>query len=137
MELLRLHRSDGMNMDPIPIKNIVMSQERQRIQEDPTSQFLNLDDGNQQCVRDMFLSLTVNMIGWPDLFTFFSFQLTEETKCGNPSCHLLNSSDHDPQLYFELDVPPHGSDLSYYVEQALSESSPVDNYHCELQVLKK
>ena len=40
----------------------------------------------------------------------------------------------DPQLYLELDVPPPGSDLSFFVEQALSDSFTIDKYHCERQV---
>ena len=40
----------------------------------------------------------------------------------------------DPRLYLELDVPPPGSDLSFFVEQALSDSFTVDDYHCERQV---
>ena len=40
----------------------------------------------------------------------------------------------DPRLYLELDVPPPGSDLSFFVEQALSDSFTIDEYHCETQV---
>ena len=32
-----------------------------------------------------------------------------------------------------MEVPPDGSNLSYYVEEFLGGSEPVDDYHCEQQ----
>ena len=88
-ELLSLHRSKETNINPLPVRSIMMCQERKRIQENPNSQFLNLEDG-QQCCRDFFISLTVNYIAWQDLFNMFSFQIVEETMCGNINCNHIN-----------------------------------------------
>ena len=132
-QLLSLYRSKETSMNPLPIRNIMMCQERKRIQENPNSQFLNLEDG-QQCCRDFFISLTENYVGWQDLFSLFSFQIVEETMCGNITCNHINRTVQDPRLYLELEVPPPGHDLSFYVQQALSDSFTVDKYHCEIQV---
>ena len=99
-ELLSLHRSEGINMNPLMIKSIMMSQEKERIQQNPEAQFLNLDDGREQCTRDFFISLTENLEGWPDVFSLFCFQIVEETKCGNSKCKHINSTEQVINILF-------------------------------------
>ena len=130
LELLSLYSSQGNNLDPTNIENIIMSEEMERRRNNPNALFLNLDSG-QQCVRDFFIALTENVIAWPDVFSLFSFQLIEESKCDNSQCNNKNISEHNPQIYIEMEVPDSNSDLSYFVEKQLNESESIDYYHCE------
>ena len=91
-ELLSFSRSSEGGLNPTKIKEIIMAEERERIRRKPNSQILALDDG-QQCIRDFFIALTENVESWPDVFTIFSFQLIEETICGNPSCRHIRSTE--------------------------------------------
>ena len=99
-ELLNLHRSAN-NLNPTLIKEIVMQQEIKRHQENPSSQFLNLADG-QQCTRDFFIALTESIHAWHDVFSMFAFQLVEQTQCGNPECNHINISEQVNVNYHSL-----------------------------------
>ena len=134
VELLRLLKTSQMETSPILIRDIVMEKERERIRDEPGSQLIALDDTNQQCVRDFLIALTMNHVHWSDLFMVFCFQMVEETICGNQACKHTNTTEQDPRMYLELEVPPDGSQLNHFVEEALSQSYPVENYHCERQV---
>ena len=86
-----------------------------------TNQRLDLQKG-QQCVRDFFICLDVNMINWPDVYSTLAFELTHSTECS--SCkHRIKSE--TMQLYLELPVPPNNSDLQEYVEDFLNNGSRI------------
>ena len=82
---------------------------------------LNLISG-QQCVRDFFLCLNENLLNWPDVFSQFGFQITHSNECS--SCKSSTSSE-TMQIYIELAVPPHGSNLSDYIEDYFNGNSTV------------
>ena len=130
-ELFKL-KNAGQNLDPTPIKDIIMKEEETRKDRNPKAHFLDLANG-QQCVRDFFVALTENQQAWPDVFDIFKFQLSEETVCGNRRCRKESSSTHKPQIYLELDMPPKGSDLSKFVEEHLNSCFSVEDYHCEAE----
>ena len=88
--------------------------------------YLNLKTG-QQCVRDFFICLKENMENWIDVYNIFNFTTINLSIC--MACGYRSESEQ-PQIYLELDVPPDGSDLSDYVEQAFHDGDLVE-YRCE------
>ena len=87
---------------------------------------LNLRSG-QQCVRDFFVVLNENVINWPDVYNYLSFQVITSTTCSK--CKMRSESE-STQLYEELPVPPHQSNLKCYVEQSFNGSTTVET-HCQ------
>jgi hypothetical protein len=85
---------------------------------------LDLRNG-QQCVRDFFICLNENLISWPDVYSWFSFQLTHSTECS--SCKHRNESE-TTQIYLEIPVPPDGAHLKNYIEEYLNEGTKVGCY---------
>ena len=140
-ELLFLNaESKRTSIDPTSIKNIIVAAEDLRIATrlselsyeilDKAQQTLrsnqvsrsrlNLRTG-QQCVRDFFICLNLNLTNWPDVFSTFSFVLTHSTEC--QTCGSKSNYETEPQLYIELDVPPNNEDLKDYVEEFLNQES--------------
>ena len=37
----------------------------------------------QQCVRDFFVAINENLLSWPDIYTYFTFQIVTSTTCSN------------------------------------------------------
>ena len=111
---------------------MIVSEENDRCRGNPNAQNLNLQEG-QQCVGDFLVALTLNQFAWLDVFHLLAFQMIEETQCSNRNCKNSNSSTNPPRLYHEMEVPPQGSDLSYFVEKELHNFFTVEDYHCEKQ----
>ena len=87
---------------------------------------LNLKSG-QQCVRDFFLCLSENFVNWPDVYSYFGFNITHSTSCDG--CGNVNSH-QTLQSYLELEVPPEDSKLSDYVGYFFNTSELIGVY-CE------
>ena len=140
-ELLFLHaESRRTSINPTSIKDIIVAAEDLRIatrlselsyevldkaQEtlrcnQVSRSRLNLRTG-QQCVRDFFICLNLNLTNWSDVFSTFSFVLTHSTEC--QTCGSKSNHETAPQLYLELDVPPNNEDLKDYVEDNLNKES--------------
>ena len=85
---------------------------------------LDLRNG-QQCVRDFFLCLNENLLSWPDVFSTFSFNLTNSSECS--SCKHRNQFETN-QLYVEMAVPPKHAYLSTHVEDYFNERSKFGCY---------
>ena len=144
-ELLRLQScSKNQLLDPTLFKDIIVTAEDVRIatrlselsyaildKKLLTAQSrqianLRLDLRNgQQCVRDFFICLNENLISWPDVYSWFSFQLTHSTECS--SCKHRNESE-TTQIYLEIPVPPDGAHLKNYIEEYLNEGTKVGCY---------
>ena len=105
---------------------ITNENELSRMLENIDKLYLNMKTG-QQCVRDFFICLHENMENWIDVYKLFSFTTVNLTIC--MACGHINSSEQF-QIHLELDVPPEGSNLSEYVEQALNGGTRVE-YRCE------
>lgn len=116
-------------LDPLNVKNIVVSEENRRRERNPTALYLDLENG-QQCVRDFWIALTENRDSWPDIYELIHFKMVEQTICTNPRCLNTSTSNIYSQLYLEMEIPPPGSNFSYLIEQELNNSFTVD-YHCE------
>ena len=126
------------SLDPTNFKDIVVAAEDVRVAtrlSELSYQIINKDDleeqsarirnlhldlsKGQQCVRDLFICLDLNLVNWPDVYSQFSFALTNSKVC---SCNLGNSYEVN-QIYVEIPVPPNGSDLKIYVEKFFNEGS--------------
>ena len=93
---------------------------------------LNLISG-QQCVRDFFICLNENVTSWPDVYSYFGFQVTHSTTC----CACNQTNEHETtQMYVELDVPPDGCELTKSIDDYLNTSSLVGMV-CEDQCNKR
>ena len=123
MELIKLRSKSGdETLDPVFVKDIIVTSEDTRIAmrlsdlsyaiidqnllEEQSTRIRNnrLDLRNgQQCVRDFFLCLNENLLSWPDVFSTFSFNLTNSSECS--SCKHRNQFETN-QLYVEMAVPP-------------------------------
>ena len=141
-ELLRLQSSESFeSLDPTTVKIILVTSEDTRIsirlselvqeitdQEElehqtQTVEGMRLDLlRGQQCVRDFFVCLNENLLSWPDVFSFLSFEMTNSTTCS--LCHHRNES-NVTQLYVELQVPPTNSNLKDFVEDSFNEGTEV------------
>lgn len=107
-------------------ETITDKKQLQRMLENIDQLYLNMRTG-QQCVRDFFICLHENMDNWIDVYQTFSFTTVNHTIC--MACGHRNSFEQH-QIHLELDVPPEGSILSEYVEQALNDGTRVE-YRCE------
>ena len=74
-----------------------------------------------------FLCLNENLLCWPDVFSTFSFSITNSSECC--SCKQRNESE-TTQLYVEMEVPSNYTDLSTHVEAYFNERSTFGVY-CE------
>ena len=145
-ELLTLQsKAKTDTLDPTNVKDIVVAAEDVRVAtrlSDLSYQIINKDEleeqsnrirnlhldlgRGQQCVRDFFICLGENLVNWPDVYSQFSFVLTNSTVCS--LCNYRNSYETN-QLYLEIPVPPNGSDLKNYVEEVFNEGASVLR-HC-------
>ena len=140
-ELLRLQSNQNESLNPLNVKDILVSSEDMRIAtrlseltseitdqielEDQTRNIQNMRldlRRGQQCVRDFFICLNENLLSWPDVYSTFSFKLTHSTEC--LSCKHINHHETN-QSYFEIPVPPNNADLNDHVEDFLNEESLV------------
>ena len=147
LELMRLQKNHTrQSLDASNVRNIIVTAEDTRIatrlsqlKDEVTdskqlkartakveNMRLNLISG-QQCVRDFFLCLNENCLNWPDVYSYFGFNITHSTKCDG--CGNTNS--HETlQSYLELEVPPENSDLSDYVGYYFNTSELI-GVHCK------
>ena len=146
IEILRLKDSQEIYLDPTILKNIIVAVEDtrvsrqiseetthlnnqieiQRVEERILRQRFNLLDG-QQCVRDLYLCLEVNLEDWPEICEMLRFGLLHSTTC--IACNQRNTSETF-QMFIELPVPPNGTSLNSYVEEHLNQSELV-TMNCE------
>ena len=151
-----LKRMQTQNViDPTSIKEIIVFAEDTRIasrKSEVMSEILDLREqerrlrqidqvhldlsGGQQCVRDFFLCLNENALNWTDVHEFLSFQTVDLTICNR--CQNENRNEIR-QIYLEMEVPPHGSNLAQQVEQYFNESNFVEYICglCEFQLAEK
>ena len=140
LELLRLQSNSQYNsLDPTIIKDILTATEDLRIASRLSELSYRITDQNelerqsrqlrnihldlkrgQQCVRDFFVCLNENLVAWPDVFSNFSISLTHSTEC--LMCQT-NIQSETYQIYLEIDVPPPGSNLKFYIETLLNEGT--------------
>ena len=133
-ELLQLKNDEeGRPLDPTNVKEVLASTEDTRItlriseiEADISDQIerayqIELVQNSrfdmyrgQQCVRDFFTCLQVNLISWPDVCSNFNFKTTHSTECLN--CHAVNRSE-TTQLHVGLPVPSNNEDLNNHVEE--------------------
>ena len=142
---LQLNNSKG-SLDPTNVKDIIVTCEDTRIAtrlSELQQEFLNkeemerqsrliqscrLDLGRgQQCVRDFFVALKENLLNWPDIYSYFAFQVKASTTCLR--CKRTSSSE-STTMYEELPVPTDQSNFRCDVEQLFNGSEIVE-YHCE------
>ena len=71
--------------------------------------------------------LNENVINWPDVYNYLSFQLITSTTCSK--CKKRSESE-SIQIYEEMPVPPNQSNLKCYVEQIFNGSTAVET-HCQ------
>ena len=79
---------------------------------------LNLGTG-QQCVRDFFVCLRENRESWPDVYTFFNYNVKDTTRC--TLCSNTSANDIREEIYTEINCPPDGSQLSVFIEEYFNE----------------
>ena len=141
-ELIHLHSiSSIQSLDPSSVKEIITLAEDTRISTSLSevgqqivdrellhrrafqieNTRLNLRSG-QQCVRDFFICLNENLVNWPDVFSFFSFNLKFTIQC--LSCEIFNEYE-TTQTYIEISVPPSGSNLSRHLEDYFNAESEI------------
>ena len=72
-------------------------------------------------------TLQENLMNWPDIYSYFAFQVVNSTRC--LSCNTRNTSEATV-MYEELDVPADESSLRINVEHLFNGAEIVD-YHCE------
>ena len=83
---------------------------------------LDLNKG-QQCMRDFFICLNENFEQWPDLYTKISFCLNHSITCS--VCGEKSEYKTD-QSYIEMDVPPDGSNMKYFIEDTFNGFTSVE-----------
>lgn len=93
----------------------------QRDEEKILQQRFDLSEG-QQCVRDFYLCLEVNLEDWPEVCGILRFGLLHSTTC--IACNHRNTTETF-QMYEEIPVPPDGTHLNNYVEEYLNQSELV------------
>ena len=142
VELKRLQANQS-SLDPSIVKDIIVTCEDTRIatrlseiqaeifHEDELErksrliQSFRLDlRKGQQCVRDFFVALNENLLNWPDVYNYFSFEMITSTTCSN--CNMRSESE-SLQIYEEMQVPPDQSNMKSFVEQFFNESVTVDS----------
>ena len=72
-------------------------------------------------------TLQENLMNWPDIYSYFAFQIIASTTCTR--CKKKSSSE-SVMMYEELPVPADQSSLRFDVEKLFNSSETVD-YHCE------
>ena len=110
------------------IDNPVQLQHRIQNIQDLRLDFLS----GQQCVRDFFICLKENVLNWPDVFSWFGFNITHSTECiGCNSIHRFETI----QTYIELEVPPNGQSLHHSIEEYFN-TSELRGSFCEADCQK-
>ena len=74
---------------------------------------------------DFFVFLNQNLSNWPDVFSFFSFQMVSSTTCS--SCGAKSASEFS-QIYEEMQVPPDNSILKTHIEEVFNGSTTVESF---------
>ena len=151
LKKLQINQSGG-SLDPTSVKDIIVACEDIRIatrlsdiqqelltQEEIERQSrhiqgcrLDLRSG-QQCVRDFFVALQENLVNWPEVYSYFAYNVIASTTCSG--CKYKSSSELT-QMYDELPVPPDNSSIRSDVEQLFNGSEIVE-HNCKDGCKKK
>ena len=150
MHLLRQGSSSSLN--PLPIRDIMINRERQRILEEniaPINRLFDLgsnqifEKGNlvmdasrnrrmgQQDCKDFFICLFENKEHWFDVFHLFRLQCISFTTCS--SCNNVSEQDIERSNYtfLQFDCPLEDMTFSSYIESKLSNYDEVSRWRDE------
>ena len=133
----------------LPIRDILIQRERERIIEDhvlpqnrlfhyagTTSVDINVLKslseatriGQQDC-KDFFLALIGSKAYWPDVCSLFEFSLLKFTTCFHCGQDQRSEhSEHEFQLYLDLDCPQNEMSMSEFIHQEINEPLKVDDW---------
>ena len=144
-ELLKMHSNENIEVkDPGSLLDIVCKADNDRVDlaiedlqvniQDPSllrKRITSLENdrlalfGQQQCVRDFYISLTLNKSNWEDVFNFLHFKREELTRCGNPNCLVIISQNPEKCIYEEIEVPIYPSTLAKSIEAHFSQPKQI------------
>ena len=153
-ELLRfmisLKNSGGTTLNPLPIRDLVMKVERNRIISEKvvpdnrlfhyygtsTKDIKKLEKisedstyGQQDC-KDFFICLNENKKQWQDVVNLFEISTFQKTVC--QSCGGTQSDDHSEQhSYLSLDCPNQDMSLKHLINIRINEAEDVEGWRHE------
>ena len=102
-------------LNPLPVKELVVSKENQRIRDEQSIGNYNLQIG-QQDAKDFFICLQRNQIHWPDVFNTFKVKMKSISECRNCG-HKSSQARSDDFMFLEFLCPDSGTKMSSFLTQ--------------------
>ena len=142
--LWNMKEVENCSLNPMPVRDILIQRERQRIVEESvvpqnrlfhfagthTTDMISLQSisessriGQQDC-KDFFLSLWENRHYWPDVCSLFNISLLKFTTCLSCGQDSIPNSHSEPFLF--LDCPQEDMNMNEFVNLQLNEPTLVD-----------
>ena len=131
-------KENSESLDPIPIRNIILAKEKERIIKHniaPDNRLFDLGQqevfqeknllvnqdmqriGQQDC-KDFFICLAENETQWTDVYNSFKVNSTSFTTCS--SCKNVSLSRSTENLFFLYECPEENVSMSYFIDRKLN-----------------
>ena len=150
--ILLIKQGNSSSLDPLPIRDILINKEKERILEGniaPANRLFDLgsvevfQDSNilvdpsgirrigQQDCKDFFICLSENRQHWYDVFSLFMVESVSFTTCSH--CSNISSQDNSMSgsTFFLLECPIENACMSSFIERKLNSFESVANWRDE------
>ena len=146
------NKGKSTSLDPMPIRNLIIGKEKQRILKDEIAPMNRLFDlghrefteerniliypsslqriGQQDC-KDLFICIGENREHWSDVFSLFKIETFSSTTC--LSCFNLSEQNQctPESIFLVFDCPEKDMPMSALIEENICQSVQVDNWKDE------